>query len=734
MVNNYFLFDRSIRTGDIDLYKYTLPLIANLFFVFNHQNYARYLTLYHCNLENVEQSHPGLNVVVGIKRTKKPFSKREVDFTVESTINADAAKRSTGIACMKNSISARQRWSKSHALRTEIISHVLAEVLMKKREEVTNDLRKNKIEKSQLQIQQFEDSITNRLNPFSSSLKENLLYNISNGQSASHEVHEFLMNVVETGEEQRKTFLEQCASNPHRFEQAIQRNVIHTFKAKKIVKRQGGKVNEVKLQRDLFGRLLGISLQQNVEIEKVLEYPLTPAPLSLCHMDGTINKTDKSKLVKPLIDREKIVESIPKELDVVIIDGFFYLYTLRDIPSTFGAISYNLLRNLTNHVATEIHVIFDTYPTPSIKDYEHSIRDNLRNDDFVINGPQTKRPANFIAELKNIKFKQAFVQFLVNDWSTQDKATLIKPTQKVFLNYRLCHSYRKSAESVVKEVSEKYTCSAHEEADTKIVYHVCAVGPSTNILIKCSDTDILVILLANMKQILVNVGENQFNVDRKIWMQLGTGNHVKNIDVCAVYRDLGEKLCSSLAAFHAFTGCDFNPAFYRKGKSRPLKVLEKSEKFQDAFIEMGHNTVVADPLLMEQTFNVLQEYVCILYNVKARKTVNEARCIIFDRIYTPKSGNEAFKKTTMKLEATSFPPCFRELEQHMKRSTYIAQIWCNAYKQIPSTLLPISYGWILNDGRYDFDWFHGEECPEKVSDITEPDEESGEEIDDVIGK
>lgn len=87
MINNHFLFDRSIRTGYIDLYKYTLPLIANLFFVFNHQNYARYLTLYHCNLENVEQSHPGLNVVVGVKRTNKPFSKREVDFTVESTIN-----------------------------------------------------------------------------------------------------------------------------------------------------------------------------------------------------------------------------------------------------------------------------------------------------------------------------------------------------------------------------------------------------------------------------------------------------------------------------------------------------------------------------------------------------------------------------------------------------------------------------------------------------------------------
>lgn len=55
------------------------------------------------------------------------------------------------------------------------------------------------------------------------------------------EVQEFLMNVVEIGDEQRERFLEQCASNPHRFEQPIQRNVIHTFKVKKIGKRKGGR-------------------------------------------------------------------------------------------------------------------------------------------------------------------------------------------------------------------------------------------------------------------------------------------------------------------------------------------------------------------------------------------------------------------------------------------------------------------------------------------------------------
>ena len=42
------------------------------------------------------------------------------------------------------------------------------------------------------------------------------------------------------------------------------------------------------MQRDLFGRLLGISLNEKIDIKKVLTFPLTPVPLSLCHIDGTI--------------------------------------------------------------------------------------------------------------------------------------------------------------------------------------------------------------------------------------------------------------------------------------------------------------------------------------------------------------------------------------------------------------------------------------------------------------
>jgi len=93
--------------------------MANLFFCFNQQNYSRYTVLYIEKLEEVDESHPGLQLCFGCKRNGKPFSRQPIDLTLEQTINADAVNRLTGISHITNSISARQRWCKSHSIRTK---------------------------------------------------------------------------------------------------------------------------------------------------------------------------------------------------------------------------------------------------------------------------------------------------------------------------------------------------------------------------------------------------------------------------------------------------------------------------------------------------------------------------------------------------------------------------------------------------------------------------------------
>jgi hypothetical protein len=85
--------------------------------------------MYHEQLMTERETHPGFHLRLqngsfAIKRTAKPFSRQPIDYTLETTINADAVNKLTGISHMTNSISARQPWCKSHSIRSTITAHV----------------------------------------------------------------------------------------------------------------------------------------------------------------------------------------------------------------------------------------------------------------------------------------------------------------------------------------------------------------------------------------------------------------------------------------------------------------------------------------------------------------------------------------------------------------------------------------------------------------------------------
>jgi len=182
------MFTRSIRVGDVELFKEVIPKMVNLFFIFNQGNYSRWLLKYH-NLLKVHLTHPGLendfkNGYFGVKRTDKPFSIMPVDLTLEQTINADASRRLTGITHFTNSISARQRWSKSHSIRSTVVSHTYDITGLKKAQDIT-DLEKHQIQKDSIQLQNFISMLKQNINPFNSvDTQSDLLYNIATGRVA----------------------------------------------------------------------------------------------------------------------------------------------------------------------------------------------------------------------------------------------------------------------------------------------------------------------------------------------------------------------------------------------------------------------------------------------------------------------------------------------------------------------------------------------------------------------
>ncbi|XP_036317506.1 uncharacterized protein LOC118732487 [Rhagoletis pomonella] len=145
------------------------------------------------------------------------------------------------------------------------------------------------------------------------------------------------------GNEPRENFITQCAEDEKRFEKPIKQNKVLNFTDNMQKKKMtvSGKVVELRMQRDLFGQFLCISLQKSLDIDKVLIYPLTPVPLSMCHMDGSICKTNKAALLKVL--EQQIEPHTPEHTNVKVFDGFFMLHLMREIPATYGNISTKIL-------------------------------------------------------------------------------------------------------------------------------------------------------------------------------------------------------------------------------------------------------------------------------------------------------------------------------------------------------------------------------------------------------
>lgn len=425
--------------------------------------------------------------------------------------------------------------------------------------------------------------------------------------------------------------------------------------------------------------------------------------LSLCHLDGSICKTEKSALLK-LLEHEIDSNSTPKA-NVQIYDGFFFIHLMKEIPATYENISFKLLQMFLRNDAQFVIIVFDTYKSPSIKDKEHTLRGTSRICKIVIRGT-SMRPSDFSAELKNITFKEDLVEYLLASWGRKEMAPFLG-NKIVYVNYKECHRYQVNNDDVVKTIKHSQSCSGHEEADSKIIYHACnfeEIQPPYNITIRCSDTDILVIMLGNMKFVQEQV---------EVLMEVGVGKTQRNINISSLYKSSGVNLCDSLPAFHALTGCDFNPAFFRKGKKRPFHLLRNSEKYVDALTNPSKY-----PDCDNAVFETVKEFVCRIYGYKQINKINECRSAMFLKAYKS-TNDEMFRQNMKSFDASALPPCQSELREHILRTAYISIIWSNAHIKEPSTLSPLDCGWKVDENaKYDFNWFSDNQLPQSIDDVT----------------
>ena len=105
---------------------------------------------------------------------------------------------------------------------------------------------------------------------------------------------------------------DECFDNPIRLEKPIKKCKVKNFAADAVkvkVTEKNSKIKELQGKRDIIGRLLYLADIEDLDLHVVFTYPLTPVPLSLAHVNGTLHKTDKTKLMHKL--EEKVTSGNP---------------------------------------------------------------------------------------------------------------------------------------------------------------------------------------------------------------------------------------------------------------------------------------------------------------------------------------------------------------------------------------------------------------------------------------
>lgn len=249
-----------------------------------------------------------------------------------------------------------------------------------------------------------------------------------------------------TGEKWMKEFTAECKENPRRFEQAIKKRQVKNFTSdgmKVTGKGKELKIIELKFTRDLrvFAQILLQGQNQSISLQHILTYPLTPAPLSMAHINSAMCVTNKAALIHKIEAKVTPVSNV--KCETVIIDFMFFIRSAAShLPAKYGQVARSLLQMAQRFGATTVMFVADIY------DDQHSIKDSCQGTRRVVSGGRTysklnhdqTRPSDFSAALKSRNFINTFLEFLRDEWSSERCADLITGHTFHFA-YGPCYTY-----------------------------------------------------------------------------------------------------------------------------------------------------------------------------------------------------------------------------------------------------------------------------------------------------
>ena len=710
---------KAVKLNDFELYRSCLFDMCDMFFAFDSQNYARYLAFFSVYMTNIEENHPGSEELLkmgafSVARSFVSGSRCAVDKTIEETLMKHGKSKGgmgsgsgVGMGGILNNPSAYQRWMKTTHKRTQFKQMALGFVDMIAEESGTKhrDLRTSGILHSENDVLAVKRAIENFINPFNVG-DDKKLYCISSGKAVSEDIKNSILSSEETGRTAKEEFIRDRLVTKKNFFLPVEKKGLKTFASASksvVIKTTKNKQVEYKQQSNVAFQLLvqAQMVDEKVDLVELVSYPLTPVPCSLGTSDGMLLKTEKAKGMNHLTDGHHPPHIPSAETTLVVEDGNALFHCLKDLPKNFKGICEKIL----DMVSSKSQVIFSTdmYKENSIKSMERKRRGE--GEKLIVRGSSTKKPRDWKMFLSNDENKQQLISLLSETWRDDTLAPKIaqKPGVIIIDNE---NAYQILSQNGVQTLSSEVPQlrSTLEETDARVVlYAKYALDQGfKQVVVHSPDSDIFFILLKYSKVFLDGID---------VIFDTGNGNKRRLINISEMSESLTQIQCDALLGLHAFTHCDTTSAFKGIGKVKPIQLLLKEKKFEEALSKLGDAWNIDESLI-----DSLEKYTCVLYGKKKDSDINKVRV---DKLKEKCGINKL--DPTKNFHMASLPPCKMALEQHIRRANYQVRIWKNAHVNAPTIPDPTDgHGWHIVDGFLEPLWVDGPIIPRRLEELLEP--------------
>ena len=286
-------FIRSTRIADWRMHLQCIRKMIPWLFAYDRVNYSRYLSLYWCEMTVLPRTHPDVHEVFldgefCVQRSNSVFSQIHVDQSIEQTVNRDS-KTKGGIIGFSRKPGAVQRWVINAHQRAEISKNCKE---MAGLDELSTCQHKetgqSRLQRDEASVQAVLEVVTTASNPFSS-LGCSSLVNIFSGIVASDEVERDIQHAYDMGEKKIVQFVEErLKSDNIDFFSRLTCLKLKTFSSLVNTRRLQvpGRDVMVRVDRNLFARLLVVAQTRELDLQQVLCYELGPLPWSIECVDG----------------------------------------------------------------------------------------------------------------------------------------------------------------------------------------------------------------------------------------------------------------------------------------------------------------------------------------------------------------------------------------------------------------------------------------------------------------